>query len=39
MKKLDFLKITFIIRKDRLIDGKAPIYLQLFLDSQRVRIL
>jgi site-specific recombinase XerD len=38
MKKLDFLKITFIIRKDRLIDGQAPIYLQLFLDSQRVRI-
>ncbi len=38
MKKLDFLKITFIIRKDRLVDGQAPIYLQLFLDSQRVRI-
>lgn len=38
MKKLDFLKISFIIRKDRLQDGQAPIYLQLFLDSQRVRI-
>lgn len=38
MKKLDFLKITFIIRKDRLQDGQAPIYLQLLLDSQRTRI-
>lgn len=38
MKKLEFLKISFIIRKDRLIDGLAPIYLQLFLDSQRARI-
>lgn len=38
MKKLDFLKISFIIRKDRLQEGKAPIYLQLFLDSQRARI-
>ena len=38
MKKLDFLKISFIIRKDRLQEGQAPIYLQLFLDSQRARI-
>ena len=38
MKKLDFLKISFIIRKDRLQEGLAPIYLQLFLDSQRARI-
>ena len=38
MKKLDFLKISFIIRKDRLLEGQAPIYLQLFLDSQRARI-
>ncbi len=38
MKKLDFLKISFIIRKDRLQDGQAPIYLQLFLESQRARI-
>ena len=38
MKKLEFLKVSFIIRKDRLTDGQAPIYLQLFLDSQRARI-
>jgi len=38
MKKLDFLKISFIIGKDRLQEGQAPIYLQLFLESQMARI-
>ena len=38
MKKLDFLKISFSIRKNRMVDGQVPIYLQLFLDSQRARI-
>ena len=38
MKKLDFLKVTFMVRKDRAQNGHAPIYLQLFLEGKRVRI-
>ena len=38
MKKLDFLKVSFIVRKDRMQNGLGPVYLQLFLDSKRVRI-
>lgn len=35
MKKLDFLKITFLIRKDKMIDGHGPVYMQLFLEGKR----
>ena len=38
MKKLDFLKVTFMVRKDRIQNGQVPIYLQLFLDGKRTRI-
>ena len=38
MKKLDFLKVTFMVRKDRAQNGHVPIYLQLFLEGKRVRI-
>jgi len=38
MKKLDFLKVTFMVRKDRAQNGHPPIYLQLFLEGKRVRI-
>jgi len=38
MKKLDFLKVSFIVRKDRMQNDKGPVYLQLFLDGKRVRI-
>ncbi len=38
MKKLDFLKVSFIVRKDRMQNGLGPVYLQIFLDSKRVRI-
>jgi site-specific recombinase XerD len=38
MKKLDFLKVTFMVRKDRIQNGNVPIYLQLFLDGKRTRI-
>ena len=38
MKKLNFLKVTYFIRKDRLLDGEAPIYLRIFLEGQRIKI-
>ncbi len=38
MKKLDFLKVSFIVRKDRMQNDQGPVYLQLFLDGKRVRI-
>ena len=38
MKKLDFLKVSFNVRKDRMQNDKGPVYLQLFLDGKRVRI-
>ncbi|MBK8052945.1 MAG: site-specific integrase [Saprospiraceae bacterium] len=38
MKKLDFLKISFVLRKDRIENGIGPIYLLLFLDGKRTKI-
>ncbi len=38
MKKLDFLKVSFILRKDRIENGIGPIYLLLFLDGKRTKI-
>ena len=38
MKKLDFLKVSFVLRKDRIENGIGPIYLLLFLDGKRTKI-
>ncbi len=38
MKKLDFLKVTFMVRRDRIQNDQVPIYLQLFLDDKRTGI-
>lgn len=38
MKKLDFLKVSFNLRKDRIENGIGPIYLLLFLDGKRTKI-
>jgi site-specific recombinase XerD len=38
MKKLDFLKISFVLRKDRIENGIGPVYLLLFLDGKRTKI-
>jgi Arm DNA-binding domain len=38
MKKLDFLKVSFIIRTDRIQNGETPVYLMLFLEGGRAHI-
>ncbi|MEY3422826.1 MAG: hypothetical protein RIR48_3155 [Bacteroidota bacterium] len=38
MKKLDFLKVSFIIRTDRIQNGEAPVYMMLFLEGRRAYI-
>ncbi|MBC7884446.1 MAG: site-specific integrase, partial [Saprospiraceae bacterium] len=38
MKKLDFLKVSFILRKDRMQNDLAPIYLKLLLDSRKAYV-
>ncbi len=38
MKKLDFLKVSFIIRTDRIHNDESAIYMMLFLDGKRAYI-
>ncbi|MBP6445473.1 MAG: hypothetical protein KA341_01625 [Saprospiraceae bacterium] len=38
MKKLDFLKVSFIIRTDRIQNNESPVYMMLFLDGRRAYI-
>ena len=38
MKKLDFLKVSFIIRTDRIQNDEAPVYMMLFLEGRRAYI-
>lgn len=38
MKKLDFLKVSFIIRTDRIQNNESPVYMMLFLEGKRAYI-
>lgn len=38
MKKLDFLKVSFIIRTDRIQNNESPVYMMLFLEGRRAYI-
>lgn len=38
MKKLEFLKVSFIIRTDRIVNDESPVYMTLFLEGKRAYI-
>jgi len=38
MRKLDYLKISYILRKDRIVDDLAPVYLKLLLEGRKAYV-
>ncbi len=38
MRKLEYLKISYILRKDRIVDNLAPVYLKLLLEGRKAYV-
>lgn len=38
MRKLEYLKISYILRKDRIVDDLAPVYLKLLLEGRKAYV-
>ena len=38
MKKLEYLKISFILRKDRIQEGLVPVYMKILLDGRKAYV-